>query len=171
MSNNLLRSLTAEFPMVGVAANSIRNIWSAVEHRHRLAHLPSPLTQRMAFKRTLKVVCAVRGAPSRRLFSIGPHHLGRMMALVDLSLTQQRSELIVAIGTALCCRVAEVGDFQMCDLLWDLDAAFHSDLTGGLANRVWKRKQDTWRFGLYPRIPPGRLVARLRRLCRTWICV
>ena len=156
-----LKSLTAEFLLVGVTANSIKNLWSAIEHRHRLAHLPSPLAQRMAFKRTFKAVCAVRGAPSRLLFPIGTHHLARMLALVDLSPAQQRSVLIVAVGTASCCRVAEVGNFQMCDLLWDLDATFHRDLTGGLAIRVWKRKQDTGRFGLYPRIPPGQLVARL----------
>ena len=43
MSNNLLRSLTAEFLMVGVAANSISNIWSAIVHLHRMARLPAPL--------------------------------------------------------------------------------------------------------------------------------
>ncbi len=75
---------------MGVTANSIKNLWSAIEHRHRLAHLPSPLAQRMAFKRTFKAVCAVRGAPSRLLFPIGTHHLARMLALVDLSPAQQR---------------------------------------------------------------------------------
>ena len=73
MSSSTLRSLTAEFLMVGVAANSIRKVWSAIEHRHRIAHLAVPLAEPVSFKRAFKAVCAIRGAPSRNLFPIGPH--------------------------------------------------------------------------------------------------
>ena len=48
-----LKSLTAEFLMVGVAANSMKNIWSAIEHWHRKAGVPLPLAQRMSFKQKL----------------------------------------------------------------------------------------------------------------------
>jgi len=163
MSMATLKSLTAEFLMVGVAANSVKNIWSAIEHWHRKAGVPSPLAQRMSFKRTFKAVCAVRGAPSRLLFPIGPHHLKMMLELVDLTPAQEHSVMITVTGTASGSRVAEVANFQLCDMLWDHDAPYHDELKGGLAIRVWKRKQDTGRFGLYPRLPPGRLVFRLRK--------
>ena len=44
--------------MVGVAANATRNVWSAIEHRHRLARLVAPRAEPMAFKRSFKAVCA-----------------------------------------------------------------------------------------------------------------
>ena len=139
----------------------MKNIWFAIEHWHRKAGVPSPLAQRMSFKRTFKAVCAVRGAPSRLLFPIGPHHLKMMLELVDLTPAQERSVMITVTGTASCSRVAEVANFQLCDMLWDHDAPYHDELKGGLAIRVWKRKQDTERFWLYPRLPPWRLVFRL----------
>ena len=162
MSQSTLRSITAEFLMVGVAANSIKNVWSAIEHRHRLARLPVPLAEPLAFKRSFKAVCAVRGAPSRNLFPIGPHHLPRLLQLIGLSWTQQRAVMVTVLGTVMCSRVSELANLQFCDLLWDFDAAYHSDLRGGMAVRIYKRKQDTGRFGLYPRIPPGLFVEKFR---------
>ena len=52
---------------------------------------------------------------------------------------------------------------QLCDLLWGHDGAYHVLLAGGLAVRIYKRKQDTGRFGLYVRIPDSPLLAWLRR--------
>ena len=163
MSSSTLWSLTAEFLMVGVAANSIRNVWSAIEHRHRLAHLAVPLAEPMSFKRAFKAVCAIRGAPSRNLFPIGPHHIPRLLQLIGLSLMQQRAVMITVLGTVMCCRVSELANLQICDLLWDFDAAYHADLRGGMAVRIYKRKQDTGRFGLYPRIPPGEFVGKFKQ--------
>ena len=162
MSQSTLRSITAEFLMVGVAANSIKNVWSAIEHRHRLARLPVPLAEPLAFRRSFKAVCAVRGAPSRNLFPIGPHHLPRLLQLIGLSWTQQRAVMVTVLGTVMCSRVSELANLQICDLLWDFDAAYHSELRGGMAVRIYKRKQDTGRFGLYPRIPPGLFVEKFR---------
>ena len=162
MSLDTLKSITLEFLVVGVAANSIKNVWSAIEHRHRLAELPFPLAQQRSFQRLFKAVAAIKGAPSRLLFPIGTHHVQRLLQLIDLSPLQKRAAVLTALGTALCCRVSELANLQMCDLLWDLDAAYHPELRGGLAVRIYKRKQDTGRFGLYPRLPPGPLVTRLR---------
>ncbi len=51
---------------------------------------------------------------------------------------------------ALCCRVVEVTDFQICDMLWELDADYDASYAGTLAVHIYRRKQDTERKGLYP---------------------
>ena len=135
---------------------------SAIEHRHRLAELPFPLAQQRSFQRLFKAVAAMKGTPSRLLFPIGMHHVQRLLQLIGLSALQKRAAVVAVLGTTLCCRVSELANLQMCDLLWDLDAAYHPELRGGLAVRIYKRKQDTGRFGLYQRLPPGLLVIRLR---------
>ena len=163
MSMGTLRSLTAEFLLLGTGANTVRNVWSAIEDRHRMAHLAPPLAGPLVFKRSFKAICAVRGAPSRTLFPVGPHHLRRLLLLAGLSNNQQRAVIITVLGTVMCCRVSELANLQLCDLLWDFDAPYHEDLLGGLAIRIYKRKQDTGRFGLYPRVPPGELVIRLKQ--------
>jgi hypothetical protein len=52
----------------------------------------------------------------------------------------------------VCCRVVEVTDFQICDMLWELDAGYDASYAGTLAVHIYQRKQDTERKGLYPRI-------------------
>ena len=89
--------------MVGVAANSIKNVWSAIEHRHRLAQVAVPLCEPMSFKRAFKAVCAVRSAPSWNLFPVGPHHIPRLLQLVGLSWMQQRAVMITVLGTVMYC--------------------------------------------------------------------
>ena len=56
-----------------------------------------------------------------------------------------------------------MANLQLCDGLWNHDASWHSQYTGTMALRVYKRKKDQVRTGLYPRL--GRAVAgRLRNL-------
>ena len=44
---------------------------------------------------------------------------------------------------------------QYCDLLWNLDAAYHLSLATDLAIRICRRKQDVEHFGLDTHLPPG----------------
>ena len=53
---------------------------------------------------------------------------------------------------ALCCRVVEVTDLQICDMLWELDAGYDASFAGTLAVHIYQLKQDTERKGLYPQI-------------------
>ena len=163
MSITELKAFTLELLMSGDSANSIKNAWSAIEHRHRMAGLDPPLAPPLAFKRLFKAVASIKGTPGRLQFPIGAHHLRRFLSLVGLSRLELRSVLSTSLGTVGCCRVEEVANMQVCDLLWALDAAYHDSLIGGLAIRIYRRKQDTGRFGLYIRIPAGELVAWLRR--------
>jgi len=163
MAVSELKAFTLELLMTGSSANSIKNAWSAIEHRHRLAGLDPPLAPSLAFTRLFKAVASIKGTPGRLQFPIGSHHVQRFLNLVGLSKLELRSVLVTVLGTVGCCRVENVANLQMCDLLWELDAAFHDSLAGGLAIRIYRRKQDTGRFGLYIRIPAGALVEWLRR--------
>ena len=158
-----LKALTLELLMLGASANSIKNVWSAIEYWHRMAGLNPPLSPPLAFKRLFKAVASIKGTPGRLQFPVGAHHVRQLLSLVGLSRLELRSILVTVLGTAGCCRVEEVGNMQICDLLWELDAAYHDSLVGGLAIRIYRRKQDTGRFGLYIRVPAGALVEWLRR--------
>ena len=98
--------------------------------------------------------------------SVAPHGYGisRPPWLWDQS--PPRAVLVVLVGTACVSRVDEVAQMQMCDLLWEHDAAYHQSLQAALAIRIIRRKQDTGRFGLYVRIPAGPVVEMLRAYVR-----
>ena len=78
-------------------------------------------------------------------------------------MAEERAVLVTEIGTTACSRQTEVENEQVSDLPWGHDATFHGDLAGGLAIRIYKRKQDTGRYGLDVRVPDSPLVRRLRR--------
>ena len=46
-------------------------------------------------------------------------------------------------------RVVELSFLQVCDILWDHDAAYHVMYLGTLAVHIYRRKQDTARKGMY----------------------
>ena len=161
-----MKAMIMEMMMVGLAAGSIKNVMSCVESRHRQFGLTPPLVQAKAFARLFKAVASVTGTPSRLRFPIGTHHLLKMMALEGKSRLERRAVLVVCVGTACISRVDEMAALQLCDLLWDHDAAFHDSLLATLAIRIIRRKQDCHRFGLYVRLPAGVLVEMLRSFVR-----
>ena len=157
------RALVMEMLMLGLGAASIKNIMSAVQSRHRLAGLVPPLMQSRMFARIYKAVASVTGTPSRLRFPIGTHHLQQMISLDGrLSPLERRAILVTCVGTACVSRVDEMAQIQICDLLWGHDGPYHPRLLAALAIRIIRRKQDTGRFGLYVRVPAGRLVEMLR---------
>jgi hypothetical protein len=103
------------------------------------------------FSRFSKAVASVKGMPSRLIFPIGVHHIQRLLDLVGLTIAQWRDMLICVVGMIMCLRVNEVDQLQICDVLWYLDAAFHAKYQNTFACRLYKRKQDTARRGLYPK--------------------
>ncbi len=89
-----------------------------------------------------------------------------MMHLRNLTAVQERAVIITSTGTQLCCRVSETRNLQVCDFLNDHDTAFSSRYRGCAAFRIRKRKQDTRRRGLYPRMFHGTTsdVCTIRRI-------
>jgi hypothetical protein len=152
MSRDTLKAITQELLMVGCSAGSIRNIWSAIEDRHRRFGYAPPLGMEGDFSRMARAVGSVRGQPSRLIFPIGVHHVQRLMELIGLTLTQKRDMLACVLGTVACLRVGEVENLQLCDLKWGHDAAWHADYEGSMAIGIYKRKQDQVRKGLFPRV-------------------
>ena len=138
--------------MVGCAAGTIKNVCCSISDRHRRFGHNTPLAASGDFKRLYKAISAVKGAPSKLLFPIGAHHLRRLVELIGLTECRSRDVLVCATGMALCCRVVEVTDFQICDFLWELDAEYDASYAGTLGVHIYRRKQDTARKGLYPRI-------------------
>ena len=92
---------------------------------------------------------------------MGPHHLPQLHQLIGLSWLQQRA---VMLGTVMCCWVFELTNLQICDLPWNFNAPYHLDLRGGIAVRIYKRKQGTGCFGLFPHILPGAFVEKFQLL-------
>jgi hypothetical protein len=69
MSQGTLKAMTQEMLMVGCAAGTIRNLWSAIEDRHRIVGYPPPFDMRGGdFLRYSKAVASVKGMPSRLIF-------------------------------------------------------------------------------------------------------
>jgi len=85
----------------------MKNVLSAIEHRHRLAGMVPPLVERLAFKRIMKAVSSVSGTPSRLRFPIGSHHLWKLMRLSYPSLMERQVILIVCAEMVCCLRVVE----------------------------------------------------------------
>ena len=156
MSLDTLKAITQELLMVGCATGTIRNVWSAIEDRSRRFGYPLPLGIEGDFSRMARAVGSVRGEPSRLIFPIGVHHVRDLLGLAGLTLTQRRDVFITVVGTTACLRVGEVSNVQICDCKFGHDAAWSPIYQGTMALRVYKRKQDQVRKGLYPRI--GRAV-------------
>ena len=71
------------------------------------------------------------------MFPIGVHHIKRLLELVGLTTCQERDVLVTMLGTVMCMRVVELAYLQVCDILWDLDAAFHVMYLGTLAVHIY----------------------------------
>jgi len=161
MTQTTLKAITQEMMMIGCATGTIRNVWSAVEDRHRRFGYALPLGMQGDFTRMSKAVASVQGQPSRLIFPVGVHHVKALLELAGLTDTQTRDMLVCVLGTVCCLRVGEVAQLQVCDLRWSHDAAWHPRYNNTLAVGVYKRKQDQARKGLFPRA--GEAVAtRLR---------
>ena len=99
MSQDTLKAITQECLTIGMSAGTIRNLWSAIEDRHRQFGYTPPL--------------AMRGGDFA------------MLELTALSPAQTRDVLMCVLGTVMCMRVNEVDQLKICDVLWRFDGGFH----------------------------------------------
>ncbi len=77
--------------------------------------------------------------------------MNQLLELCDLTLTQTRNLMMTIVGTVMCMRVNVLDQLKICDVLWVLDMEFYPMHQNTFASRIYKRKQDTARKGLYPR--------------------
>ena len=150
-----------ELLMMGASAAYIENSLSAIQSRHHSYGFRPPLSQKFEFRNLSKAIASLKGTPKRLFFPVTKEHLRKMLHLRNLTAAQERAVIITSTGTQLCCRVSEIRNFQVCDFLKDHDTAFSSRFRGCAAFRIRKRKQDTRRRGLYPRMFRG----TISRMC------
>jgi len=163
MNLETLEALTMEWLIAGASVNTIKNVWSAIEDRHRMFGHRPPLWAPGAFRRRLKALSSLQGSPTKLVFPIGVHHVQAMTRLIGLSAVQKRNVILVAVGTVMCARPSEPTSVQTCDVHWGVDAAFHARYEDGVGVKVRKRKNDTGRRGIMTRIPGGSLQRMMRQ--------
>ena len=161
MSRALLEALTMELLLMGSSVGSIRNIWSAIENRHRMYGHEPPLGEPGSFRRRIKALSSLRGQPSKLLFPMGRRHVRALLRLVGLTWTQKHNVLLVVTGTVMCARVSEPAGLLICNVFPDVDVPFDPVYQGGIGTKIVKRKNDTKRSGIMTRIPPGPVAERL----------
>ncbi len=153
-----LRALEMEFLMLGVSAASIRNVLSAIGHRHRMAGLAPPLVERLAFQ----------------AHDEGGGVSGRHVVTVAFSYQSASLMEVGAVATTIAGKADSggggvhgngvlqpgLGAGELAVVLFAVGArrSLHSRVAAALVIRIGKRKQDTGRYGLYVLILAGLLV-------------
>jgi hypothetical protein len=137
-------------------------LYSIVD-RHARYRQPLQITRRdlkqwtVAFER----LC---GVPKVDRLAITAAHLRAALHLPRVTLRDVRDTLIIAIGTLCALRVSEIVQLDLCDVLFDFDSP------GVMALRIKRRKNDTKRAGLWPRIGlPSNPRHDVQALTRQWM--
>ncbi len=79
-----LEALIMELMILGLAANSIKNMMAYIQARHRMCGLAQPNLQSKLFSQMSKAIASTTGAPARLRFPVGMHYLVQMVTLDSL---------------------------------------------------------------------------------------
>lgn len=138
----------------------------SIEDRHRTYGYVPPLNEPGAFRRGIKALSSLRGAPPKLIFPLGRRHIRALLNLVGLTWTERRNVLLVVTGTVMCSRVSEPAALRICNVYPGVDGPYDSQYQGGIGLQIVKRKNDIKRRGLMTRLPPGPFAQRLLRWMR-----
>jgi hypothetical protein len=168
-TKEMVQAWAMQLLMLGASPSLVRSSIAAVQTRHSEHGFPAPLSEPRLFKRTMRAVLALQGAPRRQITPITRKMMRRLMQLRKLTPGQRRDVTLTVAGTQLCARVGEIKRLQVCDFLENFDVAYSRRYRGSAAMRIRKRKQDRERKGLYPRLLKGStkimcIVKRLRSM-------
>ena len=160
MHKDTLYALSWQLITLHCSASHMEQVWGAIAHRHSLAGLPSPLAGKGEYSQWKKSLSVMQGRPSPLKFPIRKDHIWRLLSLPGLSTASyvmQRNVLAAVLGVLCCARVSEMAELQACDVLFDFDTLRGSPgYEGTAAIRIRKRKNDTLRKGLFPRLGRAR---------------
>jgi hypothetical protein len=81
-----------------------QNLWFSIEDLYCSLGCVLPLGGPGDFKLLFKAVAAVKETQSKLFFSIGLHHLRRILELVGLTVCQERDVLVCILGQVVCLR-------------------------------------------------------------------
>jgi hypothetical protein len=143
-SDRALRSFLAHLLLCGYAGATYDRFYAAIVQRHRVwgGMLPVHLQK---FRSWIETIQKQLGVPKKLKFAILPEHLRAIFVLPRVTLSDSRDVAIVGTGTIFALRPSEVGNVDVCDLLWEEDGP------GTLALDILRRKNDQTKHGLRPR--------------------
>ena len=153
MSTDILKALSWELLCMGTPRSVITAIWAAVQNRHRVAGLQTPIYGFGEFSAWTRCLARLVGRPTALLFPVHRILVARMLRLHPDALRDERDRLMVALATICCLRVAELVALQVCDLWFDFHAGYGiPGFRGTLAVHVARRKNDCERKGHHPAV-------------------
>ena len=160
MSLDTLYALSWQLITLQCTASHMEQIWGAIAARHAEARATSPLAGKGEFSKWKKSLSVMQGRPAPLKFPIRKEHLWKMLTLPGLasaSFVIQRNVLAAALTVVCCARVSEMAEIQACDVLFDFDTLRGTaGYEGTAAIRIRKRKNDSIRKGLFPRLGKAR---------------
>jgi hypothetical protein len=122
MHANTLKALTWELLSLGTSRSVITGIWSAIQNRHRVAGMNTPITGAGEFSAWIRCLSSLVGRPSALLFPVHRNLVAAMLRWRTPCARDNRDRLMVALATICCLRVAELVALQVCDLWFDFHA-------------------------------------------------
>ena len=160
MTMETLEALSWQLLTLRCTPSHMEQIWGAIAQRHAAAKMVSPLAGPREYSNWKKALSVMQGRPSPMLFPIRKEHLWAMLSLPGLSTAPyvtQRNVLATALMVVCCSRVSEMAELQACDVLFDFDTwRGIPGYEGTAAIRIRKRKNDSIKKGLFPRIGRAR---------------
>lgn len=174
MNTDTLKGLSWELLCMGTSRSVITAIWAAVQHRHRTAGLPPPISGLGEFSAWTRCLAGLVGRPTALLFPVHRLLVAAMLRARPDAARDNRDRLMVALATICCLRVAELIALQVCDLWFDFHTGYGiPGFRGTAAVHVARRKNDCERKGHHPAIgrskdPALDLVHQLRLWLRSY---
>ena len=80
---------------------TIKDLWCAIEVRHRMTGHVLPLAKPMLFRRMVKALASGRGSPGRLIFPISAEHVQELLRMTGQSVNQTRRMLAIRLETVL----------------------------------------------------------------------
>jgi hypothetical protein len=113
MSSDTLKGLSWELLCLGTPRSVITAIWAAVQSRHRVAGLTTPIYSFGEFAAWTRCLARLVGRPTALLFPVHRLLVAAMLHFRDLSVRDDRDRLMVALATICCLRVSELLALQI----------------------------------------------------------
>ena len=157
MHADILKGLTWELLCMGTSRSVIVAIWSAIQNRHRVAGLKTPIYGPGEFSAWVRCLASLVGRPTALLFPVHRLIVAALLRARPCLLRDQRDRLMVCLATICCLRVAELAALQVCDLWFGFHTGYGiSGFEGTVAVHVGRRKNDCERKGHHPAVGRSR---------------
>jgi hypothetical protein len=107
-AKEMVQAWAMQLLMLGASQSLVRTSLAAVQSKHSEFGFQAPLSEPKLFKRTMRAVFALQGAPKRQITPITRRMMRRLMRLKHLTPGQRRDVALTVAGTQICARVGEI---------------------------------------------------------------